>query len=281
MHLLPNRTNMSKREMQALFRSQGSGLAPEELSRATAPLKDLETAPDVFQYRNPDDRPHEKEHHVKELSKVVEVHRRMLDPIEVFAVAGRRFVVDGHCRLAAYAQAEIDDAREVPVTYFSGSFEQALLRAAEANSKDKLQMTPEEKREAAWDLVRFDEEGEFYSLRDVASKAGISKSTVGNMRQALEDAELNFDPREYSWKNVKRKRRGEREINEEWMDDIARAWTGRLRKAFGDKPNDMPTLFYRALEQAYPQIVPTCMPLDWAEESGAIEELEERRSWPF
>lgn len=275
---LPNRTNMSKREMQALFRDQGPGLPPEELSRATAPLKDLEAAPDVFQYRNLDDRPHEKEHHVKGLAEVVSVHKRMLDPIEIFVVGSRRFVLDGHCRLAAYAQAGLDDTDEVPVTYFSGTFEEALLRAAEANTKDKLRMTPSEKLESAWNLVCFDETGDLYSLREIADKTGTGKSTVGNMRRLLENSDkLEFDPRGFSWQNVKRKRRGQREINKEWMNNLAAAWTGRLRKAFGDKPNDTPSLFFRALEQAYPQIVPECMPIDWAEESGALEALKETR----
>lgn len=224
--------------------------------------------------RNLEHRPWEKERHIRDLVQALKRQKDPLDPILLFAVAGHRLVLDGHCRLRAYLRSGLPSSAEIPVRYFRGEFSEALTRPAAENSKATLPFTHEERLEAAWRLVRFDEGKGRYSLRKIGRCSGAGKSTVANMRKVLaKDNALSFDPRERSWKEVKKQRRGDREVEEDWMDKRIKKWSRLIRKALGDKPNESPTFLFNALEEAYPQVFPQAIPREWAEDAGIIDEI--------
>lgn len=94
--------------------------------------------------------------------------------------SGRRWVcIDGHHRLEALKMAGRTSAH---VEVFRGTLEEARVRAAKANSRDKLPLLREEKLSAGWSLVCSSR----LSKHDISKAAGISSGTVGNMRKALE-----------------------------------------------------------------------------------------------
>lgn len=263
-------------ELEALFEEFGHGLSQDVMEQKKAPLGEIETAPGVFQFRDPSQKAWKKEKHVKELVTTLKRQEAYFDPILLFPINGFRLVLDGHCRLEAYRTAGLDEKTRVPITYFQGSFSEALTHPASENSKNKLPLTHEEKLEAAWRLVLYDEDRGNYSLREVSRVSGVGKSTVGNMRAVLrDDGELGFDPRRHSWKEVKRGRAEEREVPDDWQEKRSRKWAYNLRKTLGRKPNETPECLFHALEEAYPQLFPSRIPRAWAEGAEALAEILE------
>lgn len=121
----------------------------------------------------------------------------------------------------------------------------------------------------------FDEERGNYSLRDVAEATGLGKSTVGNMRSILEEADaFDFNPRAKTWNEVKRLRQESRDHDPEWANKRAKAWAGNLRRQLGDKPNQTPECFFEALEIGYPQLFPQGVPQHWGDDPGIRLEMK-------
>lgn len=257
MELTPKLDTISVADLAALYHAKGSGLTTAQLQQTRVPLGALRTAPRVFQPRDLRREKWNKDRHIGNLAKPLK-ENSALDHITVFAVAGARVVVDGHCRLEAYRKAGWKDNQKVPVRFLKGSFADALKAAVSANSKDKLSMTTAEKAEGAWRLVLFAEKTDSYSLRDIAKAATVSKSTVKNMRDTL-TARLDFDPRASSWSEVKRRKRGDVEYDETWEEKLKDKWAERLREKFGDKPEKQPEVFLDAIDRAYPSLVELMM----------------------
>lgn len=272
----------SPEELESRFVQHGHGLSDTEMRNESEPIGTLEVAPQVFQFRNLEHRPWEKERHIRDLVQALKRQKEPLDPILLFAVAGHRLVLDGHCRLRAYLRSGLPSSAEIPVRYVRGEFSEALTRPAAENSKATLPFTHEERLEAAWRLVRFDEGKGRYSLRKIGRCSGAGKSTVANMRKVLaEDYALSFDPRKSSWKEVKKQRRGDREVEEGLMDELIKKWSRLIRKALGDKPNESPTFLFDALVKAYPQIFPHAIPREWAEDAGIVDEILDAQTDDF
>lgn len=260
--------------LAALYEEAGHGLTDDEMSRTQEPLERLEVAPEAFQFRMQHDRSGEKERHLRRLVQALKRRDGYLDPMRLFAIDGHRIVLDGHCRLQAYLRADLKPSTAVPIRYFRGPFNEALTLPASANHKVKLALTQEERLEAAWQLVLFDENRGNYSLRDIEDATGTCKSTVGNMRKVLEKAEaFVFNPREESWKGVKRRRREKRDHDPEWANERAKGWASQLREQLGDKPNDTPQCFFDALEIGYPQLFPQRVVDYWSADPGVRDEL--------
>lgn len=239
-------------QLAALHDAKGSGLSPSLLKQTRVTLQRLLVAPKVFQPRDMRDQHWTKELHIAELAKAARESGK-LDPIDVFAVAGSLFVVDGHCRLAAYRQAGFDASRKIPVRHVRGTLADALMTCASANTKDKLSFTKADKLEAAWRMVLYEQGRECYSLRALEAATTISKSTIQNMRKVLA-TELDFESRELSWAEVKRKQRQDVEYDEHWKAKLSHAFAVRLRKHFSDKPNLHPEIWLHALEEAFPRL---------------------------
>lgn len=69
---------------------------------------------------------------------------------------------------------------DIPVSYFKGTLEEAVLEAGAANSKAKLSITTQERQDYAWRLELF---GRYFKA-EIAAAAGVSKSQVAYMRAA-------------------------------------------------------------------------------------------------
>ena len=278
----PSIREHSTEELKALYDDRGHGLTDDQMSRDAEPLGRIEVAPRVFQFRDPTYRPGEKEQHIRNLLRDLNRQQEPFEPIELFAVASHRLVLDGHCRLEAYRRAGLSETVKVPVRYFTGDFVEALTRPASENTKNKLSLSQREQLQAAWRLVLFDEQGDDLSLREIAAATGAGKSTVGKMRKILEtEDQLGFDPRERTWKEVKTGIREEREVDENWDDKRVESWKHKLRRALGDVPNRTPDCLFRALEEGYPQLFPQMIPRHWVQDSGIELEILEERNEEF
>lgn len=87
-------------------------------------------------------------------------------------------LLDGAYRLAAYKTAKWSGA--IPARIVECSRKEALLLAAGANSKDRKGLTPHEKQDFAWRLVR--DEGVTFSKSELVKATGVSDRSIGRMR---------------------------------------------------------------------------------------------------
>ena len=101
-----------------------------------------------------------------------------LDPVLLWRDRAVLVLLGGAYRLAAYRAAGWRG--DVPAIVVSCDRRTALLLAAGANSKDKASLTPQEKADLAWRLVR--EPGMNFSKPELARATGISTATIGRMR---------------------------------------------------------------------------------------------------
>lgn len=110
-----------------------------------------------------------------------------LDPILVWAeqddngkATGRLVLLDGGHRLDAYRTAK--GRREgIPARVLNGDREEAMVAAVQANSRESLSLTKQEKMDAAWRLVRLP--GKRLTVPTVAAAAGIAPRSVDYMRK--------------------------------------------------------------------------------------------------
>lgn len=215
--------------------------APQHLTAST-----IKRRPEVFQHRRP--AKHDSEAHIRELADAAKVED--LDPLTIWWDGKFWTLIDGHHRAQAYIKAG-KGMKTVPVEVFEGSPQEALTRAARANTKAKLMMSASEKSTAAWRLVVM---GTTMSKSTQATAAGVSERLVALMRNAK--ATLVCQGREPSelalmtWENARRAAKGE--DVEGWTPDeeakrveqMARA----LRTALGATAERQPSIFWQAVE---------------------------------
>ncbi|WP_372072014.1 hypothetical protein P7L75_27980 [Tistrella mobilis] len=186
------------------------------------------------------------ENHVHDLTRVAK-SGRPFDPLVVIQIGGNAYLVDGHHRREAYLNAKV--TQPIPVTYFVGSVEEAVLEAGRANSKAKQPMTNGERQDFAWRLVRLGG----YARKQVADAAGVSLRQVATMRDVLK--QLGEDAFEHeSWWQARSAASGREspsfdsdEEREEWLEARASDLARRMRKEFTGKLIANPELAARAL----------------------------------
>jgi hypothetical protein len=252
-------TNITVSELESLFEQSGAGLSAKELARKKLRLRDIYTAEGVFQPRGMKES-WKKEDHVRELAKAARYQSEDgLDPLVVFAIAGKRIVIDGHCRLEAYRQNDPSGLQQIPVRHLTGPFSEALCESASSNSKDKLPLSQNEKSEVGWKLMLFYENRpDKKSLRELSRITGCSKSLLGKMSKILElhprsAGSERSDPRTLSWAGVLSMGKGQGEYTQDWEDAAAQKLAKRLRKAVGSLPDKQPDLARMAIEIAFPR----------------------------
>ena len=110
-----------------------------------------------------------------------------LDPVLVWEEVGsdglrtgRLILLDGHHRLAAYATAK-GRQKGIVAVLFQGDRNEATLKAVEANTRENLPLSPKERMDAAWRLVRLP--GRRITVLRVARAAGVGAATVDRMRK--------------------------------------------------------------------------------------------------
>ncbi len=222
--------------------SEGSRERPSRIN-----LADIVLMPDLFQPRGMSER------HIGDLVRAIERFGEV-DPVTVLVVGERPILVDGHHRVEAYRRAK--KPAEIPVAYFEGTPQEAVLVAGEANSKAKLPMTAQERQNHAWRLVLLNK----HSKADIARASGASESQIGNMRQVRRKlGEEAFDCG--SWWQARKAAQGDvAEMNdddrEQWKQDLADRFADRLAKEFSTKLADRPEVAAMALAAYFGRRLP-------------------------
>jgi hypothetical protein len=119
--------------------------------------------------------------HIRNLAQVVR-NGQPLDRVLLWrdpsAGANALTLLDGAYRLAAYKL--VGWPGSIPATILECSRKDALLRAAGANSKDRLGLCRNEKQDQAWKLVRA--KGVTFSIAELARATSVSPRNIVRMR---------------------------------------------------------------------------------------------------
>lgn len=205
------------------------------------PHSKIEKMPELFQFRSGI-----SERHIADLVRAIH-NVGDLDPVIVIQVGQRAVLIDGHHRLDAYELA--DRTARIPVEYFDGSLDEAVLFAGTANTKAKLPMSTTERQDCAWRLVLL---GLSYSKAEIAEAGGVSTAQVGNMRKVKR--QLGDTAADHSaWWRARLAARGEeREMSDEdretWKQETANDWADTLAKAFSTKLIQQPEIAAMAFD---------------------------------
>jgi hypothetical protein len=203
-----------------------------------------------------------------------------LDPLTVWWVGDRYYVIDGHHRRLAYQRANVSTA--IPVRLFRGSMAQAMAYSAAANSRDKLPMTKQDKLNRAWLLTVVGG----VSKREVENTCGVSRGSVTEMRRTLADLRKMGTPQdevvEFSWREARDHANGiERPMvfPEDALRARAERMRGQLYKAIGKQAYVDPDAFALALKLGDDRLPMRLMEsLQWAED---FEDLVRARADEF
>jgi ParB-like nuclease domain len=203
-------------------------------------LKDIETLKDLFQ-------PREKfEGHTKDLMGALK-RNGALDPILVGWTGKRAVLIEGHHRHAAYERSGFKP-KPVAVEWFVGSVNEAVSASMALNSKFKLNMTTQDKLNAAWRLIRL---GGF-SRAQIVRDASIGDGQVSRMRRVLKAHYADVIEVD-TWAKASRIASGknhewtESELEEKLRLQVA-AFKERMFKEFGNKLSTNPDMMAHLLE---------------------------------
>jgi hypothetical protein len=191
-----------------------------------------------------------QESHTRDLVKSVKNTRAHLESITVFWIDGCYYVIDGHHRHAAYSRCEYDMPAlmvDIPVNEFTGTFHEAKVLSATANTKNKLSMCVLEKRQMAWELLNLGKD--YYGTQaNITAITGVSKNTVGKYKKIHEEyIEEGSDPKMYSLQEVICNARENVEYNEEWEDMQAQAKANILRRVMGPMGRSHPEVLAKVM----------------------------------
>jgi hypothetical protein len=263
---------------------QDGGKRPQPGEPKELPMEDIKFASGVFQPRSFDGNRADSEEHIRTLMTAIrETAGHLLEPITVWWSGTRWVVIDGHHRMNAYSRLARDEEKPVkvpklPVVIFTGTLQQAIREATNRNSKDKLNMSKDEKLERAWKMTVMEHpEPATLSKAEIASATGVSIPTISNMRKELkriitENPEVT--PVEMTWDGVKRGTRKVVDYDERWMEKQAHDFAKRLAKTFGTKLAKNPAISARAIE-LYSEKLPMRMLEFWRDEVTAkVEEWD-------
>jgi hypothetical protein len=179
--------------MSELTRGGASGARraakPKEL-----PISEIYVDRETFQWRVSKFNKVESPEHLRTLIRVLKSTREPLEPLLVYPINGRFFVIDGHHRLDAYRKARWKGS--IPVEVFEGTLDEARLAALAGNIKDKLRLSGPEKKEAAWRLVTEDK----LSKAQIVKLGAASDGTISTMRKVRKKLiEEGKDPTSFTW----------------------------------------------------------------------------------
>lgn len=226
--------------------AEGGSVPRDDVPNRLA-LHEIIEMPDLFQMRGMSDR------HVSDLVRAIQ-NVGELDPVTVVQVGAKAILIDGHHRLAAYRQAK--RMTGIPVRYFSGTLEEALLEAGQANSKAKLPMTSQERQNCAWRLVLLGK----HSKAQIGKASGVSTSQIGNMREVMKKLSVEaFECR--AWWQARERARGKGyemtdDEREQWKQELAERFADQLAKMFSTKLAQHPEIAAMALATYFGRRLP-------------------------
>ncbi|MCX5581198.1 ParB/RepB/Spo0J family partition protein [Kaistia terrae] len=211
------------------------------------PWHSIKQLPELFQPRglNGTD-----EKHVQDLKRGLEVSKE-LEPVLVAWIGPDAYLIDGHHRMLAYQLARWGEP--VPVAPFTGTVDEAVLAAGEANSRAKLPMSTRERMNYGWRLVLM---GKLYTKVMIVQAAGVSDRQVALMRRAAKD--LGSDAFSYrEWWQAQQTARGistepfTDDEEQARLDALANDWADRLAKTFSTKLSQNPEVAAMALSHYF------------------------------
>lgn len=244
---LPDAVSVSEatRLLSELKAKVASGTTSPQLP--ALPLDQITLLPALFQPRGMDER------HISELVRAIKA-AGSLDPITVLQAGGEAVLVDGHHRVEAYKRAK--QAVDIPVRYFEGTPEEAVLESGQANSKAKLPMATWERMNLAWRLVVM----KGFSKERIANAAGVSTSQVATMRKVLKKLGDEADTHQ-SWARARQAAEGDGvemtdDERETWKREQADSLADRLQKQFGNTLSRNPEITAMALAHYFGRRLP-------------------------
>ena len=114
--------------------------------------------------------------YVKKLERTIGIAGE-LDPPVVIKIDGTWICVDGHHRIAAYNRGEWRDP--IKCFWFGGTVREAVDEAIRLNSKDRLNVSQQDRTEAAWKLVLLGK----HSKAEIVKLCHVADGTVAGMRR--------------------------------------------------------------------------------------------------
>jgi hypothetical protein len=222
----------AKLATDVVVRKHGAAGAVVNLKRNS-----IRVAEKVFQWRTPQYNMIPSDDHIFDMAQATQ-RTGALEPILVFPVADKYYVMDGHHRLAAYRTAEWKG--DIPAMVFAGSLDEAVREALRRNNKNKLPMTTKDRSEAAWRLTKAYKPGEWPdSIRETMDLCMVGKGTVNRMRAAwteLHNGQYG-DVKEHkglSWGQAQSKLKGtgRQEFDEDsWLEERAQNLANDIARA--------------------------------------------------
>lgn len=190
------------------------------------------------------------EHHLSDLS-AMKAASGDLEPLLVWRCGKFPVLLDGHHRLKVYLRADRDQPVPVPVVWFSGTAEEATIRAARAKSRPSLPMTRSQRSDLAWTLVQ---SGRF-TIAQVIEAASVSRTTVQTMRRVKREIEASQGDGAAdafpTWWQAASYNKGGRMWDQDNVDELKRIqaeeWADRLAKTFSTKLANNPEIAALAL----------------------------------
>lgn len=249
-------------------------LHPEGVVRL--PLEVIQEVPELFQHRRP--LKHISRQHVETLAGAAKGKKAL--PALLIYWAGGWVLLDGHHRMAAYRKAGW--RRDVPVTIFRGTLDEAIGRACRDNQRDHLSMTNGERMSAAWRMVCSTK----LTGEKISDWAGVSMRSVATMREELRKLLTMGNTLDQlsamTWNLARSTAKGEAPDETDWDEKDekdARDLADQLSKIFGKRLHQKHQVIAMALE-AYDSRLPNTLRELWDTERGRIapedddEELE-------
>jgi len=210
-------------------------------------MSEITRMPDLFQPRGM------SEKHIGDLVRAIKIAGE-LDPLTVLAIGQRAILVDGHHRIEAYDRAGI--LADIPVKYFPGTPQEAVLEAGMANSKAKLPMSGQERQDYAWRLVLLGK----HSKAEIATASGASTSQVANMRTVKRKLGQSAFGYQSWWRARLDAQGGADELSEddreEWKREMAGNFADRLAKEFSTKLAEKPEIAAMAFDTYFGRRLP-------------------------
>jgi hypothetical protein len=210
----------------------------------TLPSDKIDTMENVFQARDAG----LNEQHLGELETAIRDHG-VLEPLILWRCGVYAIVLEGHHRLEAYRRVEAARGRpiQIPVVWFEGSVEEAVIKAASSNSRPKLPMSKAERSEHAWRLVVT----RAFKVSEVMTAASVSKRLVINQRSVLNTLGDEAAAKAKSWRAALAAAKGLKGEDQNWseaeVEAQAQEWADRLAKEFSTKLAHQPDITAKAL----------------------------------
>lgn len=185
------------------------------------------------------------EKHLSDLSRPLKAGKE-LEPILVMPSADKFVLIDGHHRREAYHRAK---RSEIPVRYFEGTAQDALLESGRLNSQAKLPLDNTQRQNCAWRLVL----SGLYSKKQIEQSASISGGQVANMRRAMKALGANVTQYPQWWQaseayKAMLKEEELPEFSQSDLEERAQRLADGIVKAISTRPANNPEIMARALE---------------------------------